>query len=197
MDPSEPQKSAASRSKLWIDYGPLLVFFLTNAVFGIFAATGALIVAVAIAVAFSWKVERRVPPMTLFTGVAVLVFGGLTLWLQDETFIKVKLTIINLLLAAILFVGLLTGRPLLKALLGDALQLTDAGWRGLTLRYAVFFCVLAAVNEVVWRRVSTDTWVTFKVFGVLGLTVVFTLVQTPFLQRHLIQDEEPSGEAPS
>ena len=141
-------------------------------------------VAVTIALFVSWKLDHRVPPMTVFTAVAVLVFGGLTLYLQDEVFIKLKVTILNTLFGAILVVGLVTGKSLLKIVLGHAFRLTDLGWRLLTIRYAAFFFFLAALNEVVWRNVSTDFWVSFKVFGLMGLTLVFTLLQVPLLQRH-------------
>ena len=135
--------------------------------------------------------------MTIFTAAAVGIFGALTIWLQDDLFIKLKVTIINVLLAAVLIAGHLTGKSLLKMLLGPSLPLSEEGWRGLTLRYAGFFLILAAINEAVWRSVSTDTWVTFKVFGILGLTVVFAVSQVYMLQRHLLaEDGGPGGVGP-
>ena len=187
---SERQEPDAPPSKLLLELGPLLLFFATNWWRGIYWATGVFMVANAIALLVSWKRDRRIPPMMIFTTVAVVLFGGLTLWLQDDTFIKVKVTILNALLAAILVAGLMTGRSLLKPLLGQAFRLSEPGWRQLTIRYVCFFVFLAALNEVVWRNVSTDHWVTFKVFGLMGLTIVFTLLQLPLLQRHEQSSEE-------
>jgi len=128
--------------------------------------------------------------MMIFTTAAVVVFGGLTLYLQNDTFIKVKVTVLNALFAAILIGGLMTGRSLLKPLLGQAFQLSEPGWRLLTIRYVGLFFFLAVLNELVWRNFSTDHWVTFKVFGLMGLTVAFTLLQLPLLQRHEQRSEE-------
>ncbi|WP_119419333.1 septation protein A [Desertibaculum subflavum] len=170
--------------KLAIETGPLLVFFVTNARFGIFAATGAFMVAIVAALAASYAIERKLPTLPLVTAFFVLVFGGLTLMLQDELFIKLKPTIVNTLFAAILAGGMLFDRPLLKPLMGAVLPLDDQGWRILTWRWAGFFLLLAVLNEVVWRTQTTDTWVSFKVFGVMPLTIVFMLAQVPLLRRH-------------
>jgi intracellular septation protein len=187
---SEQHPDAPPPSKLVLELGPLLLFFAANWWRGIYWATGVFMVANAIALFLSWKRDRRIPPMMIFTTVAVVLFGGLTLWLHDDTFIKVKVTILNALFAAILVAGLMTGRSLLKPLLGQAFRLSEPGWRRLTIRYVGFFFFLAALNEVVWRNVSTDQWVTFKVFGLMGLTIVFTLLQLPLLQRHEQRSEE-------
>jgi intracellular septation protein len=149
-----------------VDYGPLAVFFGTYVVQGLMAATAALIAASLVALLAAWVLERRVPLIPLLTAAIVAVFGGLTLWLQDETFIKMKPTIVQALFALILLGGLALRRPLLKALLGPMMPpLSDAAWRQFTLRYALFFVAMAALNELVWRTQSTDVWVTFKVFG--------------------------------
>jgi intracellular septation protein len=172
------------------DYGPLAAFFIAYLLGGLYVATAALMFATVIAVALALIYERRVPVAPVVTAVIVMVFGGLTLWLQDERFIKMKPTIVQALFAAILFGGLLIGRPLLKPLLQAAWTLTDEGWRTLTLRFALFFAAMAALNEVVWRSVSTDVWVNFKIFGILLLTILFTVAQVPLITRHQLHAEE-------
>jgi intracellular septation protein len=177
-----------------VDYGPLAAFFLVYLTAGLMAATAAIIVASLLALALSWLAERRVPLIPLITAVIVALFGGLTLWLNDETFIKMKPTIVQALFAAILLGGLALDKPLLKLLLGAALPtMSDAAWRQFTLRYALFFIAMAALNEVVWRTQSTDVWVTFKVFGLAGLTILFILSQIPFVTRHSAAAAGESG----
>jgi intracellular septation protein len=179
------EKSVPRWLKPTVDYGPLAAFFLTYLIAGLMAATAAIIIASLIALVLSWFTERRVPLIPLITAVIVAVFGGLTLWLNDETFIKMKPTIVQALFAAILLGGLALDKPLLKPLLGAALPgMSHAAWRQFTLRYALFFIGMAALNEVVWRTQSTDFWVTFKVFGLSGLTILFILSQIPFVTRH-------------
>lgn len=170
--------------KLAIDLGPLLVFFATNFAAGIYAATGAFMIATLIALAVAWLKYHKLPVMPLVTGVVVLIFGGLTLYLHDETFIKLKPTIVYSMFAGLLFVGLVFERHFLALLFGPVLSLTDEGWRKLTLRWVAFFVVMAIVNEAVWRNVSTDAWVSFKLFGFLPLTFVFAMAQAPLLQRY-------------
>lgn len=170
--------------KLLVDFGPLLAFFVAYGLSGIMAATAAVMAAGVAALLAGWIVEKRLAPVPLLTTLLLLVFGGLTLWLADETFIKMKPTIINLLFAALLLGGLAVDRILLRHVLGAAFALTDAGWRLLTVRWAVFFAAMAGLNELVWRTQSTDLWVSFKVFGLIGLTVVFSIAQMPFLRRH-------------
>jgi intracellular septation protein len=182
--------SDAGNAHSWLrptlDYGPLAVFFITYIASDLMAATGAIIFASLAALMLAWTVERRVPLIPVVTAMLIVVFGGLTLWLQDETFIKMKPTIVQALFAAILLGGLVRGRSLLKPLLGAALpQMSDAAWRQLTLRYALFFVAMAASNEVVWRTQSTDFWVSFKVFGLTSLTVLFIVSQIPFLGRQI------------
>jgi intracellular septation protein len=181
--------------RLLLEAGPLLAFFLVNARAGLFRATAAFMVAIALALAASRILDRRWPVLPLISAVFVLVFGGLTLALEDELFIKLKPTIANSFLAACLLGGLALGRPLLRPLLGSSLRLTEPGWRGLTLRFGIFFLALAALNEVVWRTLSTDAWVRFKVFGILPLTLLFSLSQAGLIRRHARPLEAEGGPA--
>ncbi len=166
------------------DFGPLLAFFATYFTLGILPATAVLIATTLVALAVVYLLERRVPVMPVVTAVILGIFGGLTLWSGDETFLKLKPTIVFVLFSAILLGGLAMGRALLKPLLGSAWTMDDPGWRKLTLRFAVFFAAMALLNEIVWRTQSTDFWVTFKVFGITGLTLVFVMTQVPLMQRH-------------
>src|SRR5215469_2738259 len=156
--------------KLALDLGPLLLFFFANARFGIFVATATFMVAVLVAMAVSYALTRHVPIMAIVTAVIVLIFGGLTLALHNDTFIKVKPTIIYALFGGVLLGGLFFNKPLLDVVLNSMFQLTDEGWRKLTFRWALFFFALAVLNEIVWRTMSTNFWVDFKVFGVMPLT---------------------------
>ena len=170
------------------DFGPLIVFFVAYWRFDLMAATAAGMVATGVALALSLFIARRVPMMPIITAVVVGIFGGLTLWLDDEMFIKLKPTIVQGLISAVLLVGLLFGKPLLRPVMGTAWPMDDAGWRRLTFRFGCFFAAMAVVNEIVWRTQSTDFWVTFKVFGLMGLTFVFGLFQMPLLNRHHIDE---------
>lgn len=186
----EEEASLPPLLKLATEIGPLAVFFFANYQYDIFTATGAFMVAISAALIVSWVKMRKLPVMPLIVGAFVLVFGGLTLWLQDETFIKLKPTIVNLLFAGILSTGLLLKRSFIKTVLEAALPpLTEAGWKQLTIRWALFFVLLACLNEVVWRNFSTDDWVNFKVFGILPLTIAFTLLQLPLMKRHAMEQE--------
>ncbi len=196
---TEPAKSNRDRPEpAWLrpatDYGPIAVFFVAYVLADLLWATGALMAATAVALGLSLAVARRVPLMPLITAGVVGVFGGLTLILQDETFIKMKPTIVQTVFAAILMGGLMFGRPLLKPLMGNAWSMDDQGWRKLTFRFGLFFLVMAGLNEAVWRTQSTDVWVSFKVFGILGLTLIFALAQTPLMRRHHLAAEEAVGE---
>ena len=171
-----------------LELGPLVVFFVANWKLGIYWATGVFMVAIAISVAASWVMLKRVPVMPLFTAIVVLVFGSLTLWLQDDTFIKLKPTITNVAFAVALWVGLAFDKPLLKYAFGTVFEMTKEGWRICTLRWSLFFLVLAALNEIVWRNFPTDTWVLFKVFGIFPLTFLFACAQLPLLKRYAIED---------
>lgn len=178
-----------------VDYGPLIAFFAAYMIYGLLPATAVLIVASAFALGLSVAIERRVPWMPVITAIAVGVFGGLTLWLQDDRFIKIKPTVIQGLFAVALIGGLAFNRPLLKPLLGAGWPMDDLGWRRLTVRFAAFFAAMALLNEVVWRTQTTDVWVTFKVFGLLGLTLVFSLLQIPLMTRHRLPDPDEESEA--
>lgn len=182
--------------KPFVDYGPLVAFFLAYLAKDLFAATIALMVATVIAVALALIIERRIPIMPVVTAAIVMVFGGLTLWLQDERFIKMKPTFVQAIFAIALFGGLLFQRPLLKPLLQSAWKLDDRGWHVLTLRFALFFAGMAVLNELVWRHTSTDVWVNFKIFGILILTVIFTILQLPVINRHQLPDAAPEDPPP-
>lgn len=173
--------------KLALDFGPLILFFFANSRGGIFFATAAFMVAIVAALIVQYALTRHLPILPIVTAGIVLVFGALTLWLHNDTFIKMKPTIIYAMFGAILFVGLATGRPLLETVLEGAFHLTDKGWKILTWRWAIFFLALAVLNEIVWRSVSTDTWVAFKTFGFLPLTIVFALAQTPVFLRYQVK----------
>jgi intracellular septation protein len=191
--------------KLALDFGPLLLFFFANAkpaLFepwiaplipdavvsgeraGIFVATAVFMVAIVAALLISYVLTRRLPMMAVASAIIVVVFGGATLIFQNETFIKLKPTIIYLLFAGTLFGGLIFRKPLLAMVFDQMFHLTDEGWRKLTIRWALFFLGLAVLNEIVWRTQTTDTWVTFKVFGVMPLTFVFAALQYPLLTQY-------------
>jgi intracellular septation protein len=181
--------------KLALEMGPLAIFFVANQVWGIFEATAVLMVAVTVALAINYWLEKKLPVMPIVTAVMVLVFGGLTLILHDELFIKIKPTIVNLLFASALLVGLLFGRLLIKLVLGHAFQLPDFAWRSLTFRFAAMFVFLAGVNEFVWRSFSTDFWVAFKVWGVFPITLLWTAAQMPYVMKHQIEPEGDKTDA--
>jgi intracellular septation protein len=170
--------------KLAVEVGPLAVFFIVNARAGIFWGTGVFMVATIASLIASRILFGRVPVMPLVSGVCVMVFGGLTLWLQDDHFIKIKPTIVNSLFAGALFIGLFAGQSLLRIVFGEVFRLTDEGWRKLTLRWAFFFAFLAVLNEIMWRSFSTDTWVSFKVFAVMPLTMAFAVAQVGLLRQY-------------
>ncbi len=191
--------------KLALELGPLLLFFFANArpgLFapwlqpiipagvatgeraGIFVATAVFMVAILVSLAISYALTRKLPMMALVSAVIVVVFGGLTLFLQDELFIKLKPTIIYLLFAGVLYAGVASGKNFLAVVFDQMFNLTAEGWRRLTLRWAAFFLAMAVLNEIVWRTQSTDFWVSFKVFGVMPLTFVFAMMQFRLLQEH-------------
>lgn len=176
--------------KLALDMGPLILFFVVNARAGIFWATGLFMVAVVIALAVSYAMIRRFPIMTVLSAVIVVVFGGLTLVLQDDLFIKLKPTIIYLLFAFTLAGGLYFRKPLLEMVFDSVFHLKEEGWRKLTIRWMAFFFLLAILNEIVWRTQTTDFWVSFKVFGVVPLTFIFAMSQLPLLTKYTEQPRE-------
>ncbi|HEY7765849.1 MAG TPA: septation protein A [Aestuariivirgaceae bacterium] len=173
--------------RLLVEWGPLVAFFIANAKGGIFWGTGVFMAATAMALGLSWTLTRKLALVPLVSAGFVAVFGGLTLWLQNETFIKVKVTLVNALFGTVLLTGLCFGKQFLKHVLGEAVKMDDEGWRILTLRWGVFFFALALLNEIVWRTVSTDLWVNFKVFGILPITLVFAISQAPLMNRHMIE----------
>jgi intracellular septation protein len=183
MDKTQPHPMF----KLATELGPLIVFFVANAKFNLFVATGAFMVAIVAAMIASYVVVRHVPMMAIVTAVIVLVFGTLTLVLHDETFIKVKPTIIYGLFAAILGGGLLFGRSFIAILFNQMFNLTPKGWRILTMRWALFFLGMAALNEIVWRTQSTDFWVAFKAFGAIPITMIFAMTQMPVIKRYHLE----------
>jgi len=193
--------------KLVLELGPLVIFFFVNAKgaflterFGIgdlfpqpiFLATAVFMVVMLASITISWIISRHLAIMPLITGIVVLVMGGLTLWLQDDTFIKVKPTIVNVFFGAVLLIGMAFGRSFLAYVFDAAFALDNEGWRKLTLRWGLFFFFLAGLNELVWRTQSTDFWVAFKVWGTMPLTMIFALAQLPLMQRHMVQDHEDS-----
>nr|WP_306265222.1 septation protein A [Pararhizobium sp. IMCC3301] len=189
-EPNDPQKAEINPFlKLALELGPLIVFFFANSRFGIFTATAVFMVAISIALVTSWVLTRKLAMMPLITGIVVLVFGSLTLYLQDDLFIKLKPTIVNSLFGGILLGGLYFGKSLLGYVFDSVFKLTDEGWRLLTFRWGIFFFVLAIINEIVWRNFSTDFWVSFKVFGFMPITLVFTLAQMPLISKHSVAED--------
>ena len=179
-----PERSK-SPPKFLVEYGPLLLFFAVNAYYGIYVGTAVLVAATIASVGYSWVVSRRVPMILTFGCGAVVLFGGLTLFFEDETFIKIKPTVVSLIIAGALLLGLLLRRNPLKALLGEAMsmELADGDWRLLTLIWVAMFGAIAGANEWAWRNLSTDDWVTFKVFGLTGVSLGFGVVIAVFLAR--------------
>jgi intracellular septation protein len=190
---SEPQGGA----KLLIDLGPLLVFFLVNFLAPvptfakIFVATGAFMVAMVVAMIFSALRYQRISPLLWFSGVMVVILGGLTIWLHNEAFIKMKPTLYYAFVSALLFFGLATDRPLLQRVLGSTYPgLDERGWKKLTRNWALFFAFMACLNEAVWRNSSTNFWVEFKLWGALPLTFLFAAANIPMLLRHGLMKED-------
>ena len=174
--------------KLLIDIGPLAVFFIFYTRSGLQASILPFMIATVIAVLFSYILEKKIPIMPTVGAGIVLLFGGLTIYFDNDVFFKMKPTIINLLFAVILYGGLLIKKPLLKYLLGAAIKLEEIGWKILTQRWIGFFIALAVLNEIVWRTQSTDVWVNFKVFGILPITFIFTMTQFPLVKKYQLED---------
>lgn len=177
-----------------VDFGPLAVFLLLYWSKGLLPATAALMAATAVALVLSYALTRKVALMPLVTALVVGVFGGLTLWLNDETFIMMKPTIVYGLFAAVLGGGVILDRPTVKAVLGEAIKLDDSGWKSLSVRFCLFFIAMALANEVVRRVASMDVWVLWKVPGSMVLTFVFMLFQMPMIRRHMIEDAPAPGQ---
>ena len=177
-----------SISKLLIDIGPLAVFFIFYSRSDLKSAIIPFMIATIIAVLFSYIMEKKIPVMPTVGAFIILIFGGLTIYFDNEVFFKMKPTIINLLFALILYGGMIVKKPLLKFILGAAIKLEDEGWKILTQRWISFFIALAVLNEIVWRTQSTDIWVNFKVFGILPITFIFTMTQFPLIKKYQIED---------
>lgn len=176
--------------KTLVDYGPLVAFFITYWQTGdLIDATKVIMATTVLAIAISYVITRHVPLMPLVTATVIGIFGGLTIYLNDETFIKMKPTIIQTAFSLILGIGLMLKRTWIKHIFGGAMVMPDWAWKTLTLRYILFFLFSATLNEIVWRTQNTDFWVNFKVFGLLGLTLAFTSTQIPFMTRNMIEDE--------
>jgi intracellular septation protein len=188
MDTKDKPPQLNPLLKLALDLGPLVLFFIANGRFGIFGATGVFMAATVVALVAGYALTRHVPVMPLVSAIVVLIFGGLTLYLQDETFIKIKPTIIYILFGAILLGGQMMGKPLLAMVFDQVFHLNPEGWRKLTIRWAVFFFALAVLNEIVWRTQTTDAWVAFKVFGFMPLTFIFAAAQYPLLQKYAVKE---------
>lgn len=206
---AEKREPIGQMTKLALEMGPLVVFFLANS-YGdelaaafpslaqlggkIFIGTALFMVAMAISLTLTWILERRLAVMPLVTGIMVFVFGGLTLYLQDETFIKVKPTIVNVMFGSVLLGALaIKGIPLMRYLFESAFRLDHEGWVKLSFRWGCYFFFLALANEIVWRNFSNDFWVNFKVWATMPMTVIFMMFQYPVLTKHALPEENESA----
>ena len=177
-----------SLTKLFIDIGPLAIFFIFYSRGDLNSAILPFIIATIISVLLSYILEKKIPIMPTVGAIIILIFGGLTIYFDNEVFFKMKPTIINILFAIVLFGGIILKKPLLKYLLGSALKLKDDGWSILTKRWIIFFIALAILNEIIWRTQSTDIWVNFKVFAILPITFIFTITQFPLIKKYQVED---------
>lgn len=186
MTSPSSQTPSPNSMKLALEYGPLILFFVVNSFYGIYYGTAVLVAATVVSLAYSWMTTRTIPKILAFGCAAVVLFGALTLIFQDETFIKIKPTVVSLMIASGLILGQVIGRNPLKAILGDQMQmhLPERAWRQLTWLWVAMFGAIAVSNEIAWRSLSTDGWVTFKVFGLTGISLVFGVMIAVFLSRH-------------
>ncbi len=189
-----PSKELPQGLKLALDFAPLVAFFVAFKIGGVYWATGIIIALTVLSLIIGFAMTGKLAKFPLYSGILITIMGGLTLYLQNDMFVKMKPTVANLLFAAILGGGLLMNRMFLKDLLGSALEMPQAAWRSLTWRWVVFFLVLAGLNEYVWRTMSEDAWVNFKVFGLMGLTMLFALANAPFMAKHM-KAENPNPSA--
>jgi len=173
-----------------VDFAPLLLFFVAYRLFGIYAATITVMIAAVAAAAMGWWFDRKVHPVPVATAVIVLIFGGLTLYLNNDTFIKMKPTMIYALFGAVLLGGLWFDRPFVRYVLGTTVTLEDRSWRTLTWRFGIFFLAMAVLNELIWRNFSSDIWVSYHVFGAIALTILFSISQVPFLLKHQVDSKD-------
>lgn len=181
--------------RLALDLGPLLIFFAAFRYLGIFGATACFMAAIVLALGLGYLLEKRLSPMPLFTALLVMVFGGLTLYLKNDVFIKMKPTVLYGFFSAVLLVGLAFDRLFIKYVFAQAFELDEAGWRKLTIRWGLFFLALAAINETVWRITTTATWVSFKVWGIIPLIFLFALAQTRLVIKHQAPEAESGGKS--
>lgn len=192
-DKTSSPKSPPSWVRPLTEWGPLTAFFAAYWILGLLPATGILFVAAIAASVLAYVLERRVAWMAVFTAVAVGIFGGLSLVFKDDAFIKMRPTIVQALMAAVLIAGVAMGRLFLKYLLARSIDMSEAGWRILTWRFAAFLLFSAALNEAVWRTQTNDTWATYDTFGPIGLTILFVLAQTPLIQRHSLPSSDEAA----
>ena len=190
--PSAETRKVAPLTRLGLGLGPLLIFFLAFQWAGIFAATAGFMVAVFVALGIGYSIERRLSPMPVFTAILVLIFGGLTLYLKNDTFIKMKPTILYATFGLTLLGGLAFDRLFVKYVFAAAFELSEEGWRKLTYRWGFFFLALALVNEIIWRHLPTADWVKFKVFGIVPLIMLFALAQMPLVMKHDVNQKRES-----
>ncbi len=194
MSRTSPQSHRRHLRRLALDLGPLALFFGTYKLLGnFFVATGVFMAAILGSLAMGYAAEKRLSPMPVVTALLVLVFGGLTIGLKSEVFLKIKPTVLYTFFSALLLGGLVFNRLFIKYVFEQAFDLTETGWRSLTWRWGLFFVFLAVLNEIIWRNMSTDFWVSFKFAGVLPLTFLFALAQTPFVLKHQIEQEVPKA----
>jgi intracellular septation protein len=190
--PSTGRRTINPVLKLALEFGPLAIFFIASARFNLYVATASLMVSVVVTLAIAYAIAGRVPVMPLVTAAAVLIFGALTFYFADPTFIKIKPTIVNCIFGTALLGGLVFDKPLLPIVLDTALHLDRPGWIKLTFRWGLFFFFLAALNEIVWRTQSDTFWAGFKVFGTMPITIAFALLQVPLILRHEVKNPAPT-----
>ncbi len=189
QDTNQKDRIITGPLKFLLEFGPLIAFFVTYKYSDIFNATIIIMVTTTIALIVTWFITRKISIMPIVTLVIIAVFGGLTLYLKDESFIKIKVTIINVIFAVMLLGGWMLKKPLLKYVFGEAMNLDFTGWMLMSRNWGIFFLAVAIANEIIWRHFSTDTWVTYKTFGILPITFAFMMTQIPIMQKHMIEDK--------
>ena len=183
-------KSENTMRKQLMDLGPLLLFFGVNYFYGIFWGTSVLVLSTVISVSISWVLDKRIPILAAFGCIAVVFFGALTLIFQDDTFIKIKPTVVSLIVAAALITFQIIGRQPLKLIMSSGIKLTDTGWKYLTYVWVLMFIIMAVANEIAWRNLTTDNWVTFKAFGIPILSIFFAFLSLPIIRKYMIEDDK-------
>ena len=194
---TEPSaKELPKGMKAAFDFAPLLGFLIGYKLGGVYWATGIIIGLTLASLIVGYALTGKLAKFPLYSGILITIMGGLTLYLQNDVFVKMKPTVANLIFAAILGGGLLTKRVFLKDLLGSSVSMGEEAWRTLTWRWAIFFVALAGANEYVWRNLSENTWVNFKVFGLMGLTFAFVLLNVPFMTKHMVEEPPVPADDP-